>query len=63
MSEKQIRVPASKEVDLSPSTETVDAAENHGCVIEPKTVDAGADCGRGYWLGQGTERVFIPTEK
>lgn len=62
MSQKQIRVPASKEDVLNPAIETLDAAENHGLVIEPKTVDAGADCGTGHWEGQDTERVFVPAE-
>jgi hypothetical protein len=58
---KDVRIPASKESKAG--TETVEAAPNHGFVIEPKTVDAGADCGTGHWEGQGTERIFVSEDK
>ena len=50
---KEVKTPASKEDVLSPATETVDAAENHGNVISAQPVVDAGNCKPGHWEGDG----------
>ena len=62
MSEKKaISVPPSTVDVLAPSHETVDSAENHGCVLEAQpVVDAGKGATNGHWAGNGQNVVWVP---
>jgi len=60
MSVKLKSVPASTEKVLSPKTETVDSAPQHGCVLEAAPVfDAGKDSGVGHFEGDCYDIKFV----
>ena len=63
MAKKVKGIPASKEEVLQPKLETVDAAKQHGNVMEAQpVVCAGCESGTGHWEGDGQSVKFVKGE-